>query len=171
MSANGPTTEQLRFVEGGAELIDQLEPLWKQQNALHADKSTHFPELFATANFLDRKRVFEQKARAGTLLVILAIVGLDELVGYCVCSVGEENSGLGADKMGEIDSMFILASYRRVGIGRKFLLRCMEWFEKNRAQKVIAVVAVGNEEVCEFYKLAGFFPLAVVLQRKDQTDH
>jgi diamine N-acetyltransferase len=167
MSSNAPTTEPLKFVEGGAELLDQLEPLWNLQTALHAEKSTHFADLFATANFSDRKKVFEHKARAGTLLVILVIAGLDELVGYCVCSVGEENSGLGAGKVGEIDSMFILASYRRLGIGRKFLLRCMEWFGKNGAQKVIAVVAVGNEEVCEFYGLAGFLPLAVLLQRKE----
>jgi GNAT superfamily N-acetyltransferase len=79
----------------------------------------------------------------------------------------EENSGLGAGTVGEIDSMFILASYRRLGIGRKFLPRCMEWFGKNGAQKVITVVAVGNEEVCEFYGLAGFLPLAVLLQRKE----
>ena len=167
MSSNAPTTEPLKFVEGGAELLDQLEPLWNLQTALHAEKSTHFADLFATANFSDRKKVFEHKARAGTLLVILVIAGLDELVGYCVCSVGEENSGLGAGKVGEIDSMFILASYRRLGIGRKFLLRCIEWFGKNGAQKVIAVVAVGNEEVCEFYGLAGFLPLAVLLQRKE----
>ena len=95
------------------------------------------------------------------------MVGLDEIAGYTVCSVCEELSDLGTCKVGEIDSMFILESYRRLGIGRKFLLRCMEWFGKNGAQKVIAVVAVGNEEVCEFYGLAGFLPLAVLLQRKE----
>jgi GNAT superfamily N-acetyltransferase len=165
MNADGP--EQLKFVEGGAEFLDRIEPLWKQQTALHAKKSRHFAESFTTANFSDRKRVFEQKARTGSLLVILAMVGLDEIAGYTVCSVCEELSDLGACEVGEIDSMFILESYRRLGIGRKFLVRSMEWFEQNRAEKVIALVAVGNEEVLEFYRLAGLLPRAILLQRKE----
>jgi GNAT superfamily N-acetyltransferase len=164
---NGASLEPLKFVEGGAEFLDRIEPLWKKQTALHAKKSRHFPEHFTTANFSDRKRVFEQKARTGSLLVILAMVGLDEIAGYTVCSVCEELSDLGACKVGEIDSMFILESYRRLGIGRKFLVRSMEWFEQNRVEKVIALVAVGNEEVLEFYRLAGLLPRAILLQRKD----
>ncbi|MBV8102093.1 MAG: GNAT family N-acetyltransferase [Verrucomicrobia bacterium] len=163
--------KQLKFVEGGAELLDRIEPLWKQQTALHVEKSLHFAESFTTANFSDRKRVFDQKARSGTLLVILAIAGSDEIAGYTVCSVCEQLSDLGACKIGEIDSMFILASYRRLGIGRKFLVRSMEWFEQNRAEKVIALVAVGNEEVLEFYRHAGLLPRAILLQRKDQKEH
>jgi GNAT superfamily N-acetyltransferase len=95
------------------------------------------------------------------------MVGLDEIAGYTVCSVCEELSDLGTCKVGEIDSMFILESYRRLGIGRKFLDRSMEWFEQTRAEKVIALVAVGNEEVLEFYRLAGLLPRAILLQRKD----
>jgi diamine N-acetyltransferase len=164
---NTDSPEQLKFVEGGAELLDRIEPLWKQQTALHAEKSLHFAESFTTANFADRKRVFEQKTRTGTLLVVLAMVGSDEIAGYTVCSICEELSDLGVCKIGEIDSMFIFASYRRLGIGRKFLRRSMEWFEQNRAEKVIALVAVGNEEVLEFYRHAGLLPRAILLQRKD----
>jgi len=36
MNADG--SERLKFVEGGAELLDRIEPLWKQQTALHAEK-------------------------------------------------------------------------------------------------------------------------------------
>jgi len=67
MNADG--SEQLKFVEGGAELLDRIELLWKQQTALHAEKSLHFAESFTTASFSDRKSVFEQKARTGILLV------------------------------------------------------------------------------------------------------
>ncbi|MBV9874783.1 MAG: GNAT family N-acetyltransferase [Verrucomicrobia bacterium] len=165
MKADGP--EQLKFVEGGAELLDKIESLWKQQTALHAEKSLHFAESFTTANFSDRKSVFEQKARTGTLLIVLAMVGSDQIVGYTVCSICEELSDLGVCKIGEVDSMFILAEFRRLGIGRKFLVRSMEWFEQNGAGKVIALVAVGNEEVLEFYRHAGLLPRAILLQRKD----
>jgi ribosomal protein S18 acetylase RimI-like enzyme len=171
MNSNVPAGERLLFVEGGAEFLERIEPLWKQQTALHAEKSTHFAESFTTASFADRKKVFQQKARAGSLLVILAIVGLDEIAGYTVCSISEELSDLGTCKVGEIDSMFILASYRRLGIGRKFLIRCTEWFQQHHAEKVITFVAVGNEEVLEFYRLAGLLPRAILLERKDQAEH
>jgi len=39
---NADSSEQLKFVEGGAELLDRIEPSWKQQTALHAEKSLHF---------------------------------------------------------------------------------------------------------------------------------
>ncbi|HYZ72108.1 MAG TPA: hypothetical protein VE641_03465 [Chthoniobacterales bacterium] len=44
----------------------------------------------------------------------------------------------------------------------------MEWFDQNHAEKVIALVAVGNEEVLGFYRHAGLLPRAILLQRKDR---
>jgi hypothetical protein len=59
MNADDP--EQLTFVEGGAEFLDRIEPLWKQQTVLHAKKSRHFAEHFTTANFSDRKESVRAK--------------------------------------------------------------------------------------------------------------
>src|SRR5271169_6291701 len=41
----------LKFIEGGAELLDNVRPLWKRLNALHAEKSPHFAEDLARRNF------------------------------------------------------------------------------------------------------------------------
>jgi GNAT superfamily N-acetyltransferase len=173
IKSNIPSAEQLelKFVEGGAELLDTVRPLWKELNALHAEKSPHFADTFAKTTFLERKVELENKAITGQLLVILAITKVHECMAYCVCSVGKESSVPGAAKVGEIDSMFILAPYRRQGIGRKFVERCMEWFEKNEAEKVIAFVGVGNEEVLEFYKTFGLLPLAIRLEQKAFRKH
>ena len=168
MNSNSPIVDQLRlkFIEGSTELLDDIRPLWEKLNDLHAEKSPHFAEVFAKTNFLKRKVELENKAITGRLLVILAIAKADECVAYCVCSVGNESSDYGTDKVGEIDSMFILAPYRRQGIGRKFVNRCMEWFAKNEAGKIIVFVGVGNEEVLEFYKAFGLLPLAIRLEQK-----
>jgi diamine N-acetyltransferase len=48
----------------------------------------------------------------------------------------------------------------------KLVNRCMEWFEKNEAEKIIVFVGVGNEEVLEFYKTFGFLPRAIRLEQK-----
>ena len=173
INSNSPSAEQneLKFVEGGAELLDTVRPLWKKLNALRAEKSPHFAEAFAKTSFLKRKVELENKAITGQLLVILAITKVNECIAYCVCSVGKESSASSAGKIGEIDSMFILEPYRRQGIGRKFVKRCMDWFEKNEAEKVIVFVGVGNEEVLEFYKAFGLLPLAIRLEQKGCRKH
>ncbi len=62
--------------------------------------------------------------------------------------------------------MFILARYRKQGIGSKCVNRCMEWFGENGAEKIIVFVGVGNEEVLEFYKTFGLLPRAIRLEQK-----
>ncbi len=62
--------------------------------------------------------------------------------------------------------MFILAGYRKQGVGSKCVNRCMEWFEENEAEKIIVFVGVGNEEVLEFYKNFGLLPRAIRLEQK-----
>jgi hypothetical protein len=64
---------ELKFIEGGAELLDTVRPLWKKLNALDAEKSPHFAEAFAKTSFSERKADLENKAIKGELLVILAV--------------------------------------------------------------------------------------------------
>ena len=92
MKINEESSEpsELKFIEGGAELLDTLQPLWKKLNALHAEKSTHFAETFAKTSFSERKLGLENKAITGQLLVILAITKADECIAYCACSVEKE---------------------------------------------------------------------------------
>jgi diamine N-acetyltransferase len=160
---------ELKFIEGGAELLDTVRPLWKKLNALHAEKSPHFAEAFAKTSFSERKADLENKAMKGELLVILAVTEADDCIAYCVCSVDKESRDSGVGKVGEIDSMFISLPYRRQGIGRRLMKRCMEWFAKNEAEKVIVLVGVGNEEVLEFYKIFGFLPFAIRLEKKAKS--
>jgi ribosomal protein S18 acetylase RimI-like enzyme len=157
---------ELRFIEGGADLLGKTQPLWEKLNDLHAEKSQHFATVFAKSTFLQRKAELEFKAITGELLVILAVTKVDECAAYCVCSVANESSASGTQKVGEIDSMFILARYRKQGVGRKCVKRCMEWFEEKEADKIIVFVGVGNEEVLGFYKNFGLLPRAIRLEQK-----
>jgi len=162
-------TEQLKFIEGGTELLNRIEPLWEQLNALHTEKSTHFSDIFANTKFSSRKEVFEDKGTKGKLLVILAETEGEECVGYCVCSLGHERTSTGFGKVGEIDSMFVVANYRKHGIGRILVKRAMAWFEENEAKNVIVLVGVGNEEVLDFYGSFGLLPIAIRLEWKSNV--
>jgi diamine N-acetyltransferase len=160
--------EELKFIEGGAELLNDVRPLWKKLNAFHAAKSPHFAESFARTNFSDRKRELEHKAKAGRLLVSLAVTASAEYVGYCVGTVIPEGDGTG--KIGEIDSMFVFGILPAARCWRRFVTRCLDWFEENHATKVVVFVGVGNEEVLEFYKMFDFLPRAIRLERNETSE-
>ena len=72
-------------------------------------------------------------------------------------------------KVGEIDSMFVLANYRKHGIGRTLVKRAMAWFKENVAKNVIVLVGVGNEEVLDFYGAFGLLPSAIRLEWKSNV--
>ena len=166
MTRHISAVDQIELVEGGAELLDRIEPLWNKLNDLHAERSTYFRETYSNTSFSQRKQALELKSVAGKLLVILAKIQGQEAVGYCVCSLNDPHSVMRPGKAGEIDSMFVLAAHRRRGLGRMFLKRAMDWFDENGADDVIAFVGVGNEEVLDFYKSFGLLPLAIRLERK-----
>jgi diamine N-acetyltransferase len=82
-------------------------------------------------------------------------------VGYVVCSV---------DKMynGEIDSIFVVPSYRRQGIGKTLMEKALTWLDGKGSKKNIVSVAVGNEQAYDFYRVFGFFPRRTMLEQKKQ---
>src|SRR5208283_198536 len=63
MNSNSSHQQQpeLKFIEGSAELLDNVRPLWKKLNALHAEKSPHFADAFAKTKFLERKEELKNK--------------------------------------------------------------------------------------------------------------
>ena len=63
LSSNNHIVDQieLRFIEGGAELLGKIRPLWEKLNDLHAEKSPHYAEVFAKSTFLQRKAELEHR--------------------------------------------------------------------------------------------------------------
>ena len=87
----------------------------------------------------------------------------------CLLAWPEERTSTGFGKVGEIDSMLVLANYRKHGIGRTLVERAMAWFEENEAKDVIVFVGVENEEVLDFYGSFGLLPIAIRLERKSNV--
>jgi len=79
-------------------------------------------------------------------------------VGYCVSSDS-------AEKIGEIDSIFVDAAYRDQGIGDALMKKALCWMEKENAVAKIVEVAVGNEEAFGFNAKYDFLPRKTVLKQ------
>ncbi len=149
------------FIRGGAEILDEVEPLWRKLNKHHQGKSTYFAEHFARFTFAERRQDLEHKAEVGALLVEIARDReTGDHAGYCVSSVDGEG-------VGEIDSLFVEADYRGRGVGDLLISRALAWLEERGARDTKIVVAYGNEEVLAFYARYGFYPRTYVLRRRD----
>ncbi|GAB6275059.1 MAG: GNAT family N-acetyltransferase [Peptococcaceae bacterium] len=143
--------------------LDIIGPLWEKIKEHHRVKSKYFSERYSQITFNDRKKVFLEKAKSGAVRIDLAKdLNRDKYVGYCVSSITGDNEG-------EIDSIYVEADYRRMGIGDCLMKKTLEWMDTLSVEIRKIVIAVGNEEAISFYERYGFFPLfTTVMQKSDR---
>ncbi len=78
-------------------------------------------------------------------------------MGYCI-------SGINNERMGEIKSIFVSETYRRIGIGDVLMQKALDWLEKRGVEKIVEVAA-GNEKAWGFYAHYGFLPRKTMLKQ------
>ena len=144
------------------EEIDMVAPLWKNLNEHHGRLSQYFAYDYPSRTWEVRKE--ELLSEAAKLRVDIANnTDTKELVGYCISSI--TNDGLG-----EIDSIFVEADYRRFGIANHLISSALNWMEGLSITRIIVQILVGNEEVHPFYSRYGFLPRATIMMRIDEND-
>ncbi len=120
--------------------IETIRPLWEALNLLHKERSTHFKDHFEAFSFDQRLEQFKDRDEVA---VFIAKKNPD-IIGYCIASV--------KDRTGEIDSIFMLAEYRRTGIGDRLMGKAETWLNSQAIDKIHISVAQGNESAFGFYK-------------------
>jgi len=149
----------ITYVSGNANLIDKVEPLWKELNKHHLCVSPYFKAYYRDLTFEDRKHAILQRAFGGDVRVDLALGASEKLVGYCVTTIDRWLTG-------EIDSIFVTSSCRGRGMGTELMEKALQWLKSKGAKKKIVSVAVGNEQAYVFYEQFGFFPRRTLLEQK-----
>ncbi len=150
--------DSIKILSGGPELLDRVAPLWEEIKRYHVEKSLHFSKDLNSISFAERKRNLISKAKY--LRVDIANnLEIKKDVGYCISTIDNNNRG-------EIDSLYIDESHRRQGIGKQLTLKALAWLDKEGASDSAIMVAYGNEEVADFYKIFGFYPRNIQLSRK-----
>lgn len=142
----------INYTSGGIELLDQITPLWIKLNDWHREHSIHFSHIYQNRTFDDRKKMLSDKLANGQIHIDLAEDATSKkLIGYCVTSIDSQNSG-------EVDSIYVEASYRNQGIATKLMQRALAWLDQNNVEQRTICVAAGNETVFPFYEQFGFYP-------------
>lgn len=148
----------VHFVEGSADLLDKTGPLWERLNKHHQNISTHFRDSILQMTFDQRRAFWLERTESGLLRIDIAVlVESEEPIGYCVTTVDND--------MGEIESLFVDEAYRKIGIGGVLMERALNWLEQTSITKKRLNVAVGNEQVLNFYRRFGFHPRAIILEQ------
>ncbi len=123
------------------------------------ERSVHFKGHFAAMTWQKRRSELLKKAECGQLRIDVAFdADAEEAVGYLVSTLTDE-------KLGTVESIFVLEAYRGLGIGESLMRRALAWMDQNGAAEKVLEVTVGNEQVHGFYGRFGFMPRQTLLKQ------
>jgi ribosomal protein S18 acetylase RimI-like enzyme len=134
--------------------IADIRPLWEELNSLHEGVSNNFKHYFSSFSFERRIRAFRDK---DSFAVFVAKENKYS-IGYCIASY----KGL----EGEIDSIFIDANHRKMGVGEKLIASAEAWLNERKVDNIHVYIAEGNESVLGFYEKLGFLHRFTVMEKK-----
>jgi ribosomal protein S18 acetylase RimI-like enzyme len=153
---------RIKYIYGSEVLLDSVQSLWEALNALHLSVSVDFKQYYRDMTFEKRKAAFLKKAKAGKMRVDLAV---DEESGR---NVGFTVSSMNAEKIGEVESIFVDKEFRGCGVGDAMMKHVLAWMDEECAESKIAEVAAGNEAAFGFYRRYGFLPRETVLKQVER---
>jgi diamine N-acetyltransferase len=137
---------------GGVECLVDCQPLWaafvqnqaQSAGAMAAGVAAYLQDLMAQG--------LAAKAAAGKLHVQQAFVaGQAAAIGFCITS-------LGADRVGEVEALYVVADYQGQNLGGQLFQNALAWLDREQAVEQRLVVATGNDSVLGFYAKYGFWP-------------
>jgi ribosomal protein S18 acetylase RimI-like enzyme len=148
------TNEQteMDIVEIQKDNIDLIEPLWRELNLHHRERSKNFKDHFSSLTFAKRTKMLLAKDK----FAIFAAKKNTELVGYSIASF---NNGTG-----EIDSLYVKPEFRGASLGMFLTESAMSWLSGLECSHIDVCVAEGNEGAISFYEKFGFKKRFHVLQ-------
>jgi ribosomal protein S18 acetylase RimI-like enzyme len=162
MSKQTASNAKIKYINGDQSLLDTVKPLWEELNIYHCKRSEHFKSHYRAMTFEKRKAAIPNKTvDGGELRVDLAV---DEATGK---GAGYVVSSISAEKVGEIESVYVNDVYRRMGVGDRLMRSALAWLDQKGAVEKIVEVSVGNEVAWGFYGRFGFKPRKTVLKQTE----
>ena len=149
----------ISYQAGGIELVDCIKEMWEKLNLFHTKCSTYFGNEFPSITYDIRKQSFYE---AGKQIFIIIAKDDDKNIGYCVATF--------INNKGEIESIYVDKDYRSKNIGSTLMQESLNWFKKNKINRIEIYVATGNENAYPFYEQFGFYPRVTKLTRKNPNN-
>lgn len=135
--------------------IEVIKNLWEKNRKYHEDSSEYFSEAYRSIYFDERIKGF--KAFYKDALKITVVKDNDEYIGYCISTIVEGK--------GEVESLHVNETKRRIGIGKELVVAHLEWMKENNCKVIGVTVSQENESTINFYKKLGFYPNTLYMQQ------
>jgi ribosomal protein S18 acetylase RimI-like enzyme len=159
MGKKESTKPNIKYIHGDQTLLNDVRGMWEALNRYHCDRSEHFKQHYRTMTFEKRKAALLKKAEGGEMCVDIAVDEVTEKgVGYIVSTVDP-------DRVGEIQSVYIEAAYRRMGVGGALMRNALNWMDQKGVTEKLVEVSYGNEAAWGFYGRFGFIPRLTLLKQ------
>jgi ribosomal protein S18 acetylase RimI-like enzyme len=163
----------VRIVNGSAEDIPSLEPLWVAVHHVHeASMPELAPYVSDAETWAERRALYESVFEKPDTVLLLALEGA-ELVGYALSHVLPlEETWIGdtwrtGQRIAELESLAVRESHRGQGIGSALLDAIDEALEAQGIRDVFVGALAGNEGALRLYRRRGFRPTWLYMSRFD----
>jgi len=114
----------------------------------------------STTKWNDLKTRYISRSQQGMFVIIVAFDKKKVPVGFSVCFI------TGHGKIGQIDSLYTLPTYRNKGLGSILINNANDWFDSNGSRAIRVNVDGGNERALKLYQHFGFIPEYTVMRNK-----
>jgi len=88
----------------------------------------------------------------------------EQIIGYLVGSLSDDEFYRNIKNIAELDDMFILEQFRSGGYGSKLYDAFIDWCEAKKVKRIKVLVTAKNEQAINFYKKKGFLDYNVTLE-------
>jgi ribosomal protein S18 acetylase RimI-like enzyme len=163
----------VRIVEGSAQDIPALEPLWVGVHHVHEESMPELaPYVSDAETWAERRALYESVLEKPDTVLLLAFDG-DDLVGYALSHVLPlEETWIGdtwrtGQRIAELESLAVRESHRGHGIGGALLDRVDETLQAQGIRDVFVGALAGNEGALRLYERRGFRPTWLYMSRFD----
>jgi ribosomal protein S18 acetylase RimI-like enzyme len=151
---------------GGAELLDELQPLWLAMFDHHAQvRPPDVPVIERALSWPRRRALYERVLPTPDAFVLLARRD-GRAVGYVLAHVhddGPDDTWPTGARIGEIESLAVLAAERGAGLGTLLLDVAEERLAAAGVHDLRLIVLTGNDAAQRFYERRGMRPVVIGL--------
>jgi ribosomal protein S18 acetylase RimI-like enzyme len=158
--------EDVQIARGGAELLDDVRPLWL---ALRTHHNAIAPELGPVRDDEDswrRRRAQYRGWLADPRAFILIARHRTHAVGYAFARVDEASSPTwrGEHTYLDLETLSVLPEARGAGVGRRLIALVREEVERRGYEELRLTAVATNRDALRFYEREGFTPMFIILR-------
>jgi len=136
--------------------VEVIKSLWEKNRQYHENTSEYFKESYRFINFDQRIKaisVFDEET-----MKITVVKSNGKYIGYCISTI--------IDGKGELESLHVDESNRGNGMGKKLVVKHIEWMKEKNCKVIGVTVSQENESTICFYKKLGLYPNTLYMQLK-----